>query len=110
MSETQFEGFDWLELYEPLLGKPLPEDFTINEEGDLAEEIREKLNSVACVFEEEEIMELARVANLCRKFLKACAADEMACAEKPFFEGLAAIKYDENLVRLMDPVLEYLWT
>jgi hypothetical protein len=107
MSETKFQGFDWTELYEPLLGKEYPDGGMVDEDG-YAEEIREKIAAVMWTCNEEQEAELERVAGLCREFVRACAACDGY--EAPMLRGLADIEHNEVFLRYVYPLLEYLWT
>ena len=108
MSETQFQGFDWTELYEPLTGKVYPGDVGMTDEKHYADAIREKLNSVVWPSNPEEEVEQARVVSLCRQYVLSCA--EYDGYEAPLWRGLAAIKHDESFLQYMYPLLEYIWT
>jgi hypothetical protein len=108
MSETQFQGFDWTELYEPLTGKPYPEGVMGDEEAKFADEIRDVLGRAVFTCNDTQEAEQARIVGICRDFLRAIAAFDGY--EKPLVEGLIAVEHNETFLRYMDPLLEYLWT
>jgi hypothetical protein len=105
MSKTQFQGFDWTELCEPLTGRPYEEIMEAHEdvtdgEAAVADAIRDAMYS-------EDEAERSRVAGLCRAFVSECAKG--GHHDAPLWNGLVAIQDDETFLIYASMLLQCIW-
>jgi len=100
-SKLEFDGWDWTELYEPLVGSPAPEGMS---EEDVAQGIRDAINEAFDCFDIKEDSDVPRII---RAFLSKLASYDQSM--QPFVIGLANVEHDWTLLQLTSHYLEYLW-